>query len=129
MQTTAITRLAAVVAALFTVAACSHPECKNEALYGLPSPDGAFIAFVFQRTCEQPHGVSTQVSLMPFHESLRNDPGNVLSVAGVQAVKVAWRGPRTLFVNGFEGATYQRTQPMDSIRIDYQNQGDHRENP
>lgn len=120
MHTTAITRLAAMLAALATVAGCSHPECKNAALYGLPSPDGAFIAFVFQRTCGQPPGVSTQVSLMPFHESLRNDPGNVLSVAGTQPVKVAWRGPRTLFVTGFESATYQRTQPIDSIRIDYQ---------
>jgi hypothetical protein len=120
---TAITRMAratAISLTLSTVAGCSRPECKNDALYGLPSPDGAFIAFVFQRTCEQPHGVSTQVSLMPFHESLRNEPGNVLSVPGTQPVKVAWRGPRTLFVTGFEGATYQRTQPIDSSRIDYQ---------
>jgi len=119
MHAIAITRMAAILFALSMAAACSHPKCQNEAFYGLPSPDGAFIAFVFHRTCESPAAVSTQVSLLPFHESLRNDPGNVLSVAGRQPVKVAWRGAHVLFVTGFENASYQRTQSIDSIRIEY----------
>ncbi len=118
-MTFAITRVAASVLALFAIVACSHPDCKNEAFYGLPSPDGAFIAFVFHRTCATPSALSTEVTVMPSSESLRSDPANILSVPGQQPVKVAWRGARVLFVTGFANASYRRTQPLDSIRIEY----------
>ena len=57
---------------------------------------------------------------MPFHESLREEAGNVLSVAGEQPVKVSWRGAQTLMVTGFEDPTYQRTQPLESIAVQYE---------
>lgn len=104
--------------------ACSRTQCTNEAFYGLPSPDGRFIAFIFHRTCAAPAGaaparMTTEVSLMPFHESLRNEPGNVLAVAGEQPVKVSWHGTRALLVTGFTDPTFRRLEPLDSVALEY----------
>jgi len=107
-----------VLGALAT-AGCSRSACVNEAFYGLPSPDGRAIAFIFHRTCASPAALTTEVSLMPFQESLRGDPGNVLSVAGDRAVKVSWHGSTILWVTGVQGATYQRPGPIHGITIEF----------
>jgi hypothetical protein len=110
---------ATMVSIAWLTAACTRSACDNQAFYGLPSPDGRNIAFIFHRRCHAPEGISTQVSLMPFHESLRGDPGNVLAAAGEQPVMVSWHGPQTLWVTGFQGATYQRQVPLEGIRIEF----------
>jgi hypothetical protein len=110
--------LVLVLGALAT-AGCSRSACVNEAFYGLPSPDGKNIAFIFHRTCTTPAALTTEVSLMPFHDSLRGDAGNVLSVAGERAVKVSWHGPTILWVTGSQGATYQRPWPIDGVTIEF----------
>lgn len=109
----------AVLVCLGGGAACSRSQCANQAFYGLPSPDGKFVAFIFHRTCPAPAGVTTEVSLMPFHEPLRNEPGNVLAAAGEQPVKVSWLGATTLLVTGFTDPTYRRLEPLDSIAIEF----------
>jgi hypothetical protein len=98
---------------------CTEPTCKNEAIQGLPSPDGAAIAFVFRRSCGAPPTVSTHVSIMAIHQSLRNDAGNVLVVGNEQPVKISWQSPKKLVVTGFKDPTYQRTQPLDSITVEF----------
>ncbi len=110
---------ATMVAIAWLTTACTRSSCDNQAYYGLPSPDGRYIAFIFHRRCAGPQGVSTQVSLMPFHDSLRGDPGYVLAVAGEQPVMVSWRGPRTLSVTGFETASFRREGPLDGIGIEF----------
>ena len=113
----------AVSVCLASSAACSRTQCATQAFYGLPSPDGKFIAFIFHRTCaappSAPAAVTTEVSLMPFHESLRNEAGNVLAVPGEQPVKVSWHGATTLLVTGFTDPTYHRLEPLDSISIEF----------
>ncbi len=104
---------------LAMAAGCARPHCDNQAFYGLPSPDGRNIAFIFHRKCPAPEGVSTQVSLMPFHDSLRGEPGNVLSAAGEQPVMVSWHGPRSLWVTGYRSATFRREAPLDGIDIEF----------
>jgi hypothetical protein len=100
-------------------AACSRHQCTNQAFYGLPSPDGKFIAFIFHRTCAAPAVMTTEVSLMPFHQSLRNEPGNVLAAPGEQPVKVSWHGAMTLLVTGFTDPIYRRTEPLDAVAIEF----------
>lgn len=112
--------LAGIVSAALMTTACTRPACENQAFYGLPSPDGRYIAFIFHRTCPAPEGVTTQVSLLPFHESLRGDSGNVLGVAGKQDVKVSWHGPKILSVSGFDHAGFRREGPIDGIGIEFQ---------
>ena len=109
----------AVSVCLASSAACSRTQCANQAFYGLPSPDGKFIAFIFHRTCAAPASVTTEVSLMPFHESLRNEAGNVLAVPGEQPVKVSWHGATTLLVTEFTDPRYRRLEPLDSISIEF----------
>ena len=108
-----------MIAIAWLITACTRSSCDNQAYYGLPSPDGRYIAFIFHRRCAAPEGVSTQVSLLPFRDSLRGDPGNVLAVAGEQPVKVSWRGTKTLSVTGFQTASFRREKPLDGIGIEF----------
>lgn len=110
---------ATMFAIAWLTAACTRSSCVNQAFYGLPSPDGRTIAFIFHRRCAAPEGVSTQVSLIPFHDSLRGDPGNVLGAAGEQPVMVSWHGPTTLWVTGFQAASFTREGPLEGIRIEF----------
>jgi hypothetical protein len=98
---------------------CSQGACKNAVVFGAPSPDGAFIAFVFHRSCAGSSAVSTHVSIIPFRDSLRNETGNVLVVGDIQPVKISWRSPTQLVVSHFKDPTYQRTQQLDSISVDF----------
>lgn len=98
---------------------CSQRTCKNEVAFGTPSPDGAFIAFVFHRNCTGTSAVSTEVSVIAFRDSLRNETGNVLVAGGLQPIKIFWRSPRQLVVGHFGDPTYQQTRPLDSVTIEF----------
>jgi hypothetical protein len=98
---------------------CNKAACENEVLQGKPSPDGALIAFVYFRRCGSSQETTTHVAVISFHDSLRNEPGNVLAVGRAQPVKILWRGPKELEVGGFTDPTYQRTAPIDSVAIKY----------
>jgi len=110
---------AAILPGVALMAACGGPQCKNEAFFGLPSPDGASIAFVFHRICTGKGGVTTDVSILDSHTPLRNAPGNVLSVGNEQPVRAAWLGPKTLRVAGFTEPVYRRDQQVGSYTIEF----------
>jgi hypothetical protein len=101
------------------IGGCKGPQCENEAFYGLPSPDGASIAFVFHRKCAAKVAVTTDVTVLDFHSPLRNEPGNVLSVGNEQPVKVSWVGPHQLVVTGFAEPIYRRNPEVGSITIEF----------
>jgi hypothetical protein len=101
------------------IGGCKGPQCENEAFYGLPSPDGASIAFVFHRKCAAKVTVTTDVTVLDFHSPLRNDPGNVLAVANEQPVRVSWLGPHKLVVTGFAEPIYRRNSEVGSITIEF----------
>ena len=101
--------LAATVGIVTMLCACSRESCVNQAVIGLPSPDGARIAYVFHRTCGA--AVTTHVSVISLPNALRNESGNVLAVSGEQPVKIAWRSPTTLRVTGFSDATFKVDHP------------------
>src|SRR5260370_6633660 len=70
------------------IGGCKGPQCENKAFFGLPSPDGASIAFVFYRKCAPKMDITTDVTVLDFHNPLRNEPGNVLAVGNEQPVRV-----------------------------------------
>lgn len=111
------TRLAAALLYLGSMG-CGGPKCSNEAFYGLPSPDGGAIAFVFHRRCEAAR-TRTDVSVMEYHGKLQNTPGNVLSVGEEQPVRVSWLGPNTLLVTGFKDPVLLRNQHVGSFSIEF----------
>lgn len=101
------------------IAGCKGPQCENQAFYGLPSPDGASIAFVFHRRCAAQPAVTTDVTVFDFHSPLRNEPGNVLAVGDEQPVRVSWLGPHQLVVGGFKEPVYRRNRQVGSIAIEF----------
>ena len=100
-------------------AGCGGPPCENKAFFGLPSPDGASIAFVFHRTCPAARQTTTDVSVFDYRSPLRNEPGNVLAVGNEQPVRVAWLGPRKLLVTGFGEPIVRRSENAGPIAIEF----------
>jgi hypothetical protein len=98
---------------------CKGPQCENKAFFGLPSPDGASIAFVFNRRCAANKTITTDVTVLDFHSPLRNEPGNVLAVGNEQPVRVSWLGPHKLVVTGFVEPIYRRDSRVGSITIEF----------
>jgi hypothetical protein len=101
------------------IGGCKGPQCENEAFFGLPSPDGASIAFVFHRRCAANKTTTTDVTVLDFHSPLRNEPGNVLSVGNEQPVRVSWLGPHKLAVTGFGEPIYRRNGQAGPITIEF----------
>ena len=109
----------AILLCALWIGGCKGPQCENEAFYGLPSPDGASIAFVFHRKCAAKVAVTTDVTVLDFHSPLRNEPGNVLAVGNEQPVRVSWLGPHKLAVTGFAEPIYRRNSQVGSITIEF----------
>ena len=103
----------------FLIAGCSGGACNNEVVSGKPSPDGAAIAFVFYRRCAAPAQLTTNVSVVPFQESLHDGPGNTLIAPGEQPVKVIWENPAALLVTGFANPTSRQVHPRASITAEF----------
>ena len=101
------------------IGGCTGPQCENNAFFGLPSPDGTSIAFVFYRKCTPKMDTTTDVTVLDFHSPLRNEPGNVLAVANEQPVRVSWLGPHKLAVTGFVEPIYRRNTRVGSITIEF----------
>ena len=109
----------AILLCTLWIGGCKGPQCENEAFYGLPSPDGASIAFVFHRRCAANTTITTDVTVHDFHLPLRNEPGNVLAVGNEQPVRVSWLGPRKLAVSGFVEPIHRRNSQVGSITIEF----------
>jgi hypothetical protein len=101
------------------IGGCTGRQCENNAFFGLPSPDGASIAFVFYRKCTPKMDITTDVTVLDFHSPLRNEPGNVLGVGNEQPVRVSWLGPHKLVVTGFAEPIYRRNSQVGSISIEF----------
>ena len=112
-------RLILLAALGIGIGGCKGPQCENEAFYGLPSPDGASIAFVFHRKCAATLAVTTDVTVLDFHSPLRNEPGNVLAVGNEQPVRVSWLSPEKLVVTGFVEPIHRRSTRVGSITIEF----------
>jgi hypothetical protein len=104
------------------IGGCTGQQCENNAFFGLPSPDGASIAFVFYRKCTPKMDITTDVTVLDFHSPLRNEPGNVLAVGNEQPVRVSWLGPHKLVVTGFMEPIYRRNSQVGSISIEFRSE-------
>jgi hypothetical protein len=71
-------------------------NCTNRIVSEVPSPDGKIKAVIFQRNCGIDTAVSTQVSLLPFSETLTNRKGNLFMAEGNArrvGVSIVWKSP------------------------------------
>ncbi len=83
----AVTLLGRLVAPL-------QPACVNTVIDSVPSPDNAWNAIVFERSCGTTTGFTSQVSLMQAGFDLPDLAGNAFVAAdGESAGSTAWGGP------------------------------------
>jgi hypothetical protein len=122
------------ISALFAVfAGCfdAGGGCANERLVDRPSPDGRWHAVVFQRDCGATTGVSTQVSVLPAGDSLRNEGGNAFTsdddhgaapavAGGGPTVSTRWIAPDTLEVRFHpRSRVFTREEKVGAVAIRY----------
>lgn len=71
-----------------------RPACVNTIVETLPSPDNAWNAILFERSCGATTGFTSQVSVMPSGRSLPDTAGNAfVSMRGDTAGTTTWGGP------------------------------------
>ncbi|RYD47311.1 MAG: hypothetical protein EOP83_28230, partial [Verrucomicrobiaceae bacterium] len=95
----------AVVSAL---PGCMNPECENEIIENLASPDGAHKVVIFSRNCGATTGPNFQASILSIGDSLSDEAGNAF-ISDHGGAKVAWLDPKTLSVSvGVSARTFKR---------------------
>ncbi|MDB6062004.1 MAG: hypothetical protein JWM78_2107 [Verrucomicrobiaceae bacterium] len=76
--------------------------CDNDIYASIVSPDGKLKAVIFERSCGATTGFSTQISVIPSSEELKNEGGNVFIGSGrpedVRPV-VSWQSPSNLNIS------------------------------
>lgn len=102
-------------------------SCRNDIHKEYLSPDGKLKAVVFQRHCGATTGYSTQISIIPALDSLRNEMGNVFMVDGYSrevAPNLEWVDDRRIKIfrklTGKEYAAQTHYGWIYRINIDYQ---------
>jgi len=76
-------------------------KCVNKISHEVLSPDGNYKAVLFQTNCGVASSISTQVSIMPTGEKLKNDSGNIYIIDGhpkERHIKLIWLGPKKLLI-------------------------------
>ena len=94
------------------------PGCQNRVIDQAVAPGGRLKAVVYERRCEHPPALSTQVALLPAEERLPDAPGNVFAAGSggqlpttASFVTVAWTAPTKLSVSVARGAAVMKVEP------------------
>jgi hypothetical protein len=118
MKHAGVMRWASMLLIQSMLAGCHGSACTNTVTSGTPSPDGIYIAFIFNRSCAgEPAG--TDVSVVRFSAALHDEPGNVLKANGLQPVRLFWLGPTQLVVTHAVEAPFRQTRPLESITVEF----------
>jgi hypothetical protein len=110
-----------VVGGLSFAAACDFMPCENRPIGEVPSPDGSFSAWVFERNCGATTGFSTQVSVLAQGEGPPSEGGNALVLGDRVGVVASWRGRDQLSIS-FEGTgqVFLQESQVAGIEITYE---------
>lgn len=73
-------------------------ECGNDVLQKIPSPDGKYVAVIFERSCGATTGYTTEVSVLPVTANLPDERGNAFWWDRSIKLNVDWTENRTLKV-------------------------------
>jgi hypothetical protein len=86
---------------IYTMSTFFSGKCINKISEGVLSPAGNYKAVLFQTNCGIASAISTQVSIIPTGEKLKNDGGNIYIIDGhpkERQIKVIWLGPKKLLI-------------------------------
>ena len=76
-------------------------KCVNKIFQEVLSPAGNYKAVLFQTNCGIASAISTQVSIIPTGEKLKNNGENIYTIDGhpkERQIKLVWLGPKKLLI-------------------------------
>jgi hypothetical protein len=101
--------------------------CKNTITFGAISPDGRYIATVYQRACAAPTGVATRVEIQPFSTKFKGQPkDSIFAFAGPIPVGVVWVDNSSLRVECIRCARekiFKQEKNWRDVAISYESYG------
>ena len=101
-STIILTSCAVIVSiGLYAMSTLFSGKCENKIFHEVLSPEGNYKAVLFHTNCGIASSISTQVSLMPAGDKLKNDGGNTYIIDGhpkERNIKLIWLGPKKLLI-------------------------------
>lgn len=95
--------------------------CRNDQVTEEVSSDRQLKVVVFRRDCGATTGYSTQISVLRADPTLPNSSGNVLIVAGEQAVTARWSDRRQVDISALGVAkVFKRETEAGNVKISYE---------
>jgi hypothetical protein len=99
---------------------CLGPDCENEIIKELVSPDGINKVVIFSRNCGATTGYSCQASILPAGDLLPGDRGNAF-IFDTPGAEVSWLDSKTLSVLVRDSArASKREVAVCGIKLVYQ---------
>lgn len=85
---------------LLGLSGCDSELCRNDLINEIQSPDGQYVASVFERNCGATTPYLRVVSLRPAASEFEpdNDKDWVFTIHGKPKIRIAWRGNEDLEV-------------------------------
>jgi len=109
---------------LYAINTLFSGKCVNRIFQEVLSPAGNYKAVLFETNCGVASSVSTQVSLMPTGEKLKNDGGSIYIIDGhpkERQMKLIWLGPKKLLIkNPSTLQPFKRETQYKDIAIVYE---------
>jgi hypothetical protein len=97
------------------------PRCSDVIVREYPSPDGDFVASVFERNCGATTDYSTHVALRRSGEAFSGEPQHrITTVSGRSVIELSWIGPQTLRVSTRQDTIFLAEDAWDRIDILYE---------
>lgn len=106
--------------------ACREPnlfgECGDTIKAEVSSPDGRYVAAVFERNCGATTDYSTLVTLRETSQPFApKKQGWVLALSGQVDVTLAWSSDRVIRVGAEGGEVFRKEPTWRDVRISYDN--------
>jgi hypothetical protein len=102
--------------------------CKNTITFGAISPDGRYVATVYQRACGAPTGVATRVEIQSLSTKFKGQPkDSIFAFAGPIPVGVVWIDNSSLRVECIRCAPdkiFKQEKAWKDVTISYESYGD-----
>ena len=87
----------ALSGACHDISCMKHTHCDDTILERVKSPDGKFVAVLYERACANRTGLSTCVKIEDVAEP-DGEPGHVLIVVGLHKISAKWKDAANLQV-------------------------------
>lgn len=93
--------------------------CSDTILAEEKSPDGRYIATLFERDCGATTDFSTIVNLREINSKFDPDDGTIFVVSGRHPVKLIWKSEVELLVICKSGEVFRSEPAWQNIKVSY----------